>query len=306
MLNKGNIFNDLATLSEAGISTLDAARRVAASYPDITAWSGVIRKLSGGHKLATALAKSGLVSPFEQEIISVAEFAGRTPQGLRGIANSYDKRRQRVGRLRAKIYLPFAILFIGIIVSSILTLAKNPDASVLMVLAQAAFKLTLAIIITKSILNLLKKDVSGFLNSSFLSNAKVVHSSEFYKHLFEQTVFGALLWNIKSGIDFKSGFSRVSKLLTSKPLKNKLLSISRCCGEGVSVLESINKAQLPITAEFRQVLTTAEASGRWEHSVETYLQQQMRLLDDQIDHAFEWAPRVYYALIVLIVISVII
>jgi type II secretory pathway component PulF len=68
-----NIFNDLATLTEAGISILDAARRVAASHLQMKAWSDVITMLERGNKLSLALGKNGLISRYEQEVISVAE-----------------------------------------------------------------------------------------------------------------------------------------------------------------------------------------------------------------------------------------
>ena len=89
--NHSNIFNDLATLCDAGISTFDAARRVAASHGNIKAWSSVITLLERGNTLSLALGKNKLISRYEQEVISVAEYAGRTPEGLRNISNSYDK-----------------------------------------------------------------------------------------------------------------------------------------------------------------------------------------------------------------------
>jgi len=63
---QANIFNDLATLCDAGISILDAARRVAASHPNIKAWSSVIILLERGNILSLALGKKRLISRYEQ------------------------------------------------------------------------------------------------------------------------------------------------------------------------------------------------------------------------------------------------
>lgn len=300
MDKQANIFNDLATLYEAGISILDAARRVAASYPKINAWSSVIAMLERGHKLSSALGKNGLISRYEQEVISVAEYAGRVSEGLRSISNSYDKRRVRIGRLKSKLYYPFAILLVGIVVSSILAFSKNPEISKLLVISQAFFWLVAAILVTKFILNLMQKDAC-----SWLSFAKQHSSSEWYKMQFQQIVFGALLWHISSGIDFKKGFNRITKLIDAKDVQIKLKMASNFCDQGFAITSAIQQAKLPITREFNQILLTGEQSGRWEYSVKRFLEQNEVLLDQKIDNAFEWAPRIYYGLIVLMVLMVV-
>jgi type II secretory pathway component PulF len=299
-VSTSNIFDNLATLSEAGVSTLEAARRVAESHPEITAWEVVIKKLSVGNKLSLALSKAGLISNFEKEILTVSEFSGRTAEGLREIAVSYDKRRQRLGRLKSKLYLPISILFIAIAVSSILSVANNPNSTIMWVTIKALFLMGIVLIVTKSILSILSKDVSGLLNrAGFLQNTK------FYKNLFEQTVFSGLLWMVKSGIDFKNGFIRVSKILKAKHLQQQLKIVSHSCEQGNSVMQSINQANLPITKDLMQILNAAEASGNWEYSLQKYLEQQIILLDLQIDEAFEWAPRLYYIISAFVAITVI-
>lgn len=299
--NNENLFDDLATLTEAGISILDAARRVADSHPNQKAWSNVINQLERGNRLSTSLGKNGLVSRFEQEVISVAEFAGRISEGLRNIANSYEKRRLRISRLKSKLYYPFAVLLVGIIVSTILQVSKNPELSKTLILSKSIFWLFIAVTFTNLILNFMKKDACVWLEL-----AKNYTSNEWYRLQFQQVVFGALLWHISSGIDFKTGFVRISKLIDCKPIRKKLLLASNYCGQGMSVNNAIRQAKLPVSYEFLQILMTGEQSGRWEESIKSYLVQNELKLDLKIDSAFEWAPRAYYGLIVLIVIAVII
>lgn len=292
------IFHELAALSGAGITMLDAMRIVAPSPLNKTVFPDVIASLSKGDTLAKALGDSGLISRYEQEVLSVAEFSGRTEQALNWLANSHEKRVRRVRQLKYKLILPFVVLLIGLIVSSILMVLKNPNISVLAVLGQAVIVLISITIMTKLVLYFLQKDTSNFIVSR-----GIFRHLDFYKHLFEQMVFGALVWNIKSGIDFKTGFMKISKLMNSTTLKKKIINTSHYCGQGIGVTESIRKAKLPITVEFMQVLDIAEVSGRWEESVEHYLKQKQEILDLKIDSAVEWAPRIYYVLVVIFVSS---
>ena len=298
--SQSNIFNDLATLTDAGISVLDAMKRVSSSHPTISEWPQVISLVEKGNKLNVALGKSGLITAYEQEIIAVSEFAGRLTFGLRQISESYDKRRVRIGKLKSKLYMPFAVLVIAIIVSAILRVSQNPDASILAVVFNAIVYLGLALGVTKIVLGLMQKEAVFWLNL-----VKSHESNSWYQMQFQQVVFGALLWQASSGIDFKAGFARIAKLVNSKNIRKKLLAVSQSCGHGLSVSESVAKAQLPISSEFKQVLITGEQSGRWEDAVSKFLDQNALLLDLRIDNAFEWAPRIYYGMIVLVAISVI-
>ncbi|MGB0494863.1 MAG: type II secretion system F family protein, partial [Kangiellaceae bacterium] len=297
---QSNLFNDLATLTDAGIPVLDAAKRVAASHPKVNVWSQVIQSLSKGNRLSVSLSKSGLITRYEQEIIAVSEYAGRLTQGLRSIAESYDKRRVRISKLKSKLYMPFAVLVIAIVVSGILQVSQNPELSILLVIANSIFYLGLAIGTTKIILVLMQKEACFWLNK-----VKSFENNEWYQMQFQQVVFGALLWHVSSGIDFKAGFARISKLINDKGIQKKLNRASILCGQGLSVSESVHKAELPISSEFKQILITGEQSGRWEDAVKKFLDQNALLLDIRIDNAFEWAPRIYYGLIVLVAISVI-
>jgi len=299
-VNSNNIFNDLATLSESGISILDAATRVALSHPELEQWPEVITKISKGHSLARALTDTELINGFEQQVIEVAENAGRLPQGLRTIALSYDKRRKRVSRLKSKLYLPVAMVFIAIIVTAIVTLTRNPDASIIGVIIVLMIKVILTLFFTKWLLGLFRKDGAWILKVA--GNFK---NTTFYRQLYEQIIFGALLWNLQSGIEFNQAFAKVSRLLKSKGNKAQLMKVSRLCGSGTSMSESVVQADLPITTDLKQVLATADASGRWEDAIDIYLKHQQIMLDIKIEDIFDWAPRTFYSVVVLIAISVI-
>ena len=94
-------------------------------------------------------------------------------------------------------------------------------------------------------------------------------------------------------------------MIDAKIVQKKLKIVSNYCAQGVNVTNAIQQAKLPITREFNQILLTGEQSGRWEYSVRKFLEQNEILLDQRIDNAFEWAPRIYYGLIVLMVLMVI-
>lgn len=298
---ESNIFLDLATLIGAGISILDAARRVAESYPNLTEWQLVIRSLEKGTRLSLALRKSGIISRFENEVISIAEDAGRVEQGLTYLSDSYQKRTSRISQLKSKLYYPFAILTVGIIVAAILSLVRNPDISLVVVLIKAILQFVLALYLTQFILSRLNRD-----SCFWLTKLNQYESKHWYKVQFQQLLFEAMHWHISSGIDHKTSFSRISKLFNSPSLTKKLLKTANGCDQGLSVSNAMRQANLPITIDMMQLFSTGEHSGQLETTLKRQLELNQFEAEMKIDNLFEWVPRLYYGAVVILVIITII
>ena len=294
------IFRDLAVLTEAGISVADAARRIVAPNLNKSVWEGVVRLLERGRTLSVSLGKSGLISRDEQEIISISEFAGRLPQGLRHIAQTYELRNRRVARIKSQLSLPLAVLLIGLVISVILALVNSPHISAFIVIGKSIFLIGIVLIITRFLLKILQKDTFFWL--------KIFHQFEnknWYQCHFEQVLGSVLVWHIRSGIDFKTAFMKIASLVDYPAINAKLKRTSFYCGQGMAVTESVIRAGLPITKAFLQVSRTGESSGCWEDVIEKYLEQQAILLKVQLDSIFDWIPRVYYLIVIFIVIPMV-
>ena len=288
------IFLDLATLLAAGISVLDAAKRVYQSYPQMTSWQLVIRSLEKGVKLSLALKQSGLTNRFENEVISIAEDAGRLEQGLTFLSDSHQKRNSRVSRLRVKLYYPLAILVVGIIVSGILTIANNPSVSIIAVLLRLLAQLGVSIFLTHLLLKQLNRDACYWL-----SKLQSFEHKSWYKVQFQQLVFETLYWHISSGIDPKSSLNRISGLVNTQSLRKRLVRAANYCDQGSSINSAIRRANLPITSEMIQILHSAEQSGELEQTLKNQLALNQQQAELTIDNLYEWLPRTYFALVVV-------
>lgn len=295
-----NIFRDLAVLTEAGISIADAARRMHTPQLKLAQWDKLVRALDAGRGFSDALGASGLITRDEQQVIAAAEFAGRLPQGLRQIADSYEMRVRRISRVKAQLYYPMAVLLVGIVVMAILDLVKDPPLAVWWVLLKSFFWAALMVLLTRFIVQSLQKDACAWLKMLYpLAN------SRWYRQHFELVVGRALLWAGRSGIDFKTALLKVSRLIDVAAIQKKLRQASAYCGQGMALSDSLSKVELPLTTEYKQVSRTGEFSGRWEEATEKYLDQQAQLLQLQIDTLFEWIPRLYYVVVVLVVLQVV-
>lgn len=262
-------------------------------------WSNCIDQVSKGKPLATALFNCKQINRYEREILDVANQAGRLPEGLLHIADQVEQRKQRISRLKVRLFYPFAVLIVGIAVTTLLQAIQN-DGSLMGAISNGLILLIAAGLLTKLFLSLFTMD-----GCQVLSRFNSLSSQSWYQRLFQHIVFSCLACQIKSGIDFKSGFLRVSRLLDQKALRQQLVKVAQHCGQGNSVSHSLAAADLPISHDFQAILHTAEQSGEWSSAIDRALAIQQQELNQNIEQVFDWAPRVYYALIVVVAISVI-
>ncbi|MBV1909593.1 MAG: type II secretion system F family protein [Kangiellaceae bacterium] len=299
--NDSNLFLDLATLISAGISIAEAVKRVANSYPQVTEWKNVIDLTSKGSRLSIALRQSKLINQFECELISVSEDAGRIEEGLTTLSESYTKRQQRQRKLKSKLYYPFAVLVVAILVSSLLSALASKESSVMTTLLFIAIKIGLSLYLLQLILKQLKKDACYWL--SYFDKHQ---SQSWYKSHFQQILLRTLYWHTQSGIDPKTSFNRFSKLFDSSILRKQLLKASQLCNQGFPLSNAVRQAQLPMESDVYQVLHSAEQSGQLELSLKNQLELIDFDVDNRIDDIFEWAPRAFYGVVVIFAAAAII
>ncbi|MEP1743167.1 MAG: type II secretion system F family protein [Kangiellaceae bacterium] len=293
-----NLFFDLATLISAGIPSLDAAKKVNASYPDVEQWSLAIAALEKGSRLSLALNKAQLISQYQTELISVSEDAGRLEQALKRLAEDVDNSIQRQSKLKSKLLYPFAILIVGILLSSVLSFVQHPQEPLVVLLLILVLKLLFGFWIFRTVLYYSRKGIDFWL-----SKLDAFQNSAWFRQHFQMLLFEVLYWHTSSGIDPKTSFSRISKLIASPTIKKKLLKASNLCGQGVAISNALRQAKLPLSSDALQLFSAGEHAG----DIEGTLKKQLEIFEFEtnlaLDNLTEWLPRIFYGLVVVFAIS---
>ncbi|NVJ61298.1 MAG: type II secretion system F family protein [Gammaproteobacteria bacterium] len=288
-------FFELATLIDAGIPPEKAIHSL--NRPD-NRWQHAGQLISEGKTLSSALFNSKLIQPFEHELLKVSEASGRLNYGLHELAKISTEREASISRIKAKLFLPFAVLLVAITVSTLLSLLAQ-SASVASVIVEGVIQLLVAIAIIKLCFNVIRADTTKKLSwfSSF-------NSFSWYKIYFQQTLFQAILWQLDSGIDIKSALQRIS-MLFNKPIKNKLIQVAKQCAKGSPLGDALKRSGLPIESHFIELIRTADETGTWSSVLTNQLKLNKELLELQLNTLVEWLPRIFYAMVVVIAIRTI-
>ncbi len=289
-----NLFFELATLIGAGISALEAVKKIATYYDSLADWSQVINSLQRGSRFSQSLAKSNLINRFETELISVAEDSGRVEQGLQMLAKSQQKRKERASRLKSKLLYPFAILLVGMLISSLLRLLNGPDNSLLSVSTLLGIQLLALFWLYRWVIGLIQKGAHYWL-----AQLDRYNKSDWFQLHFDHLLIEVMYWHQQSAIDAKTSFNRMTKLFESKPIKRQLLKASSLCGQGIGLSNAIRQSQLPVSKDTIQLLSASEQAGELENTLKRRLELIAEEADLQLNNLTDWLPRIIYGFALL-------
>lgn len=287
-------FFELATLIDAGIPPEKA---ITSLNRRSRSWQHAAQSVSKGDALSDALLNNQLIHRFDFELLKLAEVSGRLGNGLHELATITNERESAISRIKAKLFFPFSILIVAILVSTLLKfLASN--LSVTAILFQASVQLILAIALIKLCFLIIRADTTKKL-SWFAS----FNGFRWYRVYFQQMLFQGLLWQINSGIDMRSAFRRLAGLIDHKPYRKKLNQIAAKIERGALLSDGLKQADLPIESQFIQLISTADNSGAWSSILTNQLKLNKDELESQLNTLTEWLPRVFYAMVVILAIS---
>jgi type II secretory pathway component PulF len=301
---KGHQFRGLATLIDAGIApvqAVDTLRRQ--DDAAAAALAPVLGELKSGASLADAFSKTRLLARHEIEIIRVAEYSGKLPGALKFIATGYETRQRRLKKLKSQLWLPFAVFIVALVAGLALNVYGRHQTA-----ARALFEslvyLAIVIAMTRSMLSLLRVDALRWVSICWSLGLK--HRITLCQRIFEQYWYTLLMWQIDAGIDYRSALGQIKDLLPSRAYQSSVHKCMRNMRLGQNLTTALTQAGLVFSEELRLVLEVGEQSGRLVDSVRDRLVIQQQQLNLVAESYYEWIPRFYYALIVVVGGSVLI
>jgi len=148
---------DLAQLVDAGISPVEATRRLKADRSKAEpALDALATAFSNGKPVASALRSAGFATVLESEILHNAEQCGKLSDALRLVAHNVESRTLRAETLR--LWLPNLVVFVALVVGVIRNLTTG--AAIGVAITQAMLIAIVVFAFTQMTLNATKRDAS--------------------------------------------------------------------------------------------------------------------------------------------------
>lgn len=83
------------------------------------------RNVQEGRPLSAGLRATGIIQPWEAQLLAIGEEGGRVPAVLRDLADFFETRRRQLGTLKGKLVYPVLVLVAAILIRPLPALARG-------------------------------------------------------------------------------------------------------------------------------------------------------------------------------------
>ena len=296
---RARLFHELATLERVGIPVLQA-------LPSLSQHSSkefqlqIKRMLSfmrGGMRMSEAGRRSGVWLPWEASLLAVAENSGRRELFYQRLASHYSSRATRERTLKNRLWYPYAILLIAIILGPLPALARGDIDGIgyiIRTISPIALLFGTQALITSSYWN-------WRAGSKSLPTLLLV--LPYFRCLQQRDSLALFALLLSTGIAAQDACRLLQRDLLGAWIQSRLQKIQTALEQGETVTNALSYADLIPDSMAEQILRSGEHAGRLEETLEHVIAGMDRHLENQLDTLAEWLPRLLYALIVGFVIS---
>ncbi len=290
----------LATMLDAGLLPSVALATVG---KDQTELKSTLRRARGlverGVDLPSALKRAKAISEFDFELLKSAAVAGQLGSGLRHIAEHRAQQLARVNSLKAALWMPKAVLFVGALAGLFIRIAsyKQPPVT-----AFTTILLIVCLVLVSSHLFIRIYCLDRRLWLSWMWPIRIIRTQSLrFKQNFEQLFYRSFIWQYSGGVSTEQALANCQKLLTSPTFQANVEQAIHSVAKGTSTPQALLQNDLVLSKRMRQTLKLANQAG----TLETAVNQELTLQQDDIDRRqlndIKWIPRAYYVIILVIV-----
>lgn len=291
------LLRDLAVTLSAGIPAAEAFDK--AGGIQIEGGSRALAALRRGRPLHRVLGDAGIAGPAERLRLATAEQAGLLPEVLTGLADDIEQRRRRRARLRGRMLLPLAVLFIGLFAVTALATFR-PEVADGTLLSANLLKATGVVLIIGVVLRLEDRDLWWWCERAWRYG---LQRQPLARRAFEAGWLRLLLWQLEAGIDVVSALIAMKGLIRAPRYERALASAVRQVRNGDSLSAALADTGLLDRGDALSILATGERSGRLTEIGLHHTALAVTALDQWLAHLDAWLPRFVYLLAAVVALS---
>jgi type II secretory pathway component PulF len=304
------MFNELATLERAGMPIAKSIATVASTMPVPLAESleRMGLGITNGDSLTKAGRSSGLWRGVEPKIVELAENAGQLESAFDHLGGGYERQAARLKRALARSLYPLAIVILLVVLvplPALFAAELSPGGYLVRVLA-----MLLAVgVLLRGIWRSMDSPRAGSgLTSLLLAplTGAVPGLRRLRTLLGETYLFRHTAWLLGAGLAPADSMQLLGRHAANASYRDALRVCALALGRGRSFADCV-QAELVSRGYCDQdtcaMIDVGEAAGRLPATLAHVAEMNDRRLDELLDTAMEWLPRVLYAIVVGFVVA---
>jgi type II secretory pathway component PulF len=291
---------ELGTLLDAGIPADRALASLHQSHQ--LAWlNSASQRLARGEKLSRVLMAEQAINGFDARVLEIAEQTGLLGRGCLFIAERQQARVIRVSALAAALWMPNAVLLLGLIAALFIKITADGMLFVQALLATIPIA-AMTFIAGRILLWILLRDPRVWVSLVWRIQWLRQRSRRFAV-VFETEFYSALNWLLNAGIPMESAITTMANLLDSSEYQQSVTKAASLLSQGESLTTALLRHGLAPSPEMRHVLASADLAGTHSSSLEKLISIKQQQRQQMIDDENAWIPRFYYTLVLLAAVT---
>ena len=289
-------YTSLSALLDAEVPLARALHGADTAAPATAAVDAVARRVEKGTTLARAMRAAHFAGERDLVVIATAEEAGALAPSLRSLAALYAAAATRARRMRSRLWMPGAVLVIGVMVQPLPGLVGG-DVDMAGYLRVTVVPL----LILGGCVWMLARALRGGASDGIVALLRVVPLAG---RLWRRAAIASLLETIvsllRAGLPALDAMQVAARAAPDRSSRDACLRARREMERGAGVAAALRSAGI-LDARFGAPLVeSGEQAGRLDESLGRFAASWRQSLDDDLDQTAQWIPRVVYVLVLVV------
>lgn len=296
-----DLYLQLTRLEQAGLPAQQAFSLLDSAQRPIQDRLRQLRKyLKAGLPIAEAGSRSGLFSNSDKTLIEVGEKGGKLAAIYQQLAVYYGEQARRINRIKAKLYLPFFVLLLALLLLPLPALVQQQIGA--LEYLWLSFGRFVSVILSLLVLYRLPHWLcDGFLQ--FLGLCNSVHRLQCRLPLLTWSIkrqqyqfFRSLGLLLEAGVAMVEALPMAVDVINNPLLRKQFEFVYAEIDQGSSLVEALANVDF-VDRHALRLLESGEYSGKLAETLLHYCRLQAEEIAIQDDMLADWMPRLFYLIV---------
>ncbi|WP_263140827.1 type II secretion system F family protein [Pseudomonas sp. RIT-PI-AD] len=295
---RARLFSHLAAMEQAGLPAQHAFAALELPAPWGRRLPTLLRHLAAGQDIASAGHMAGLFDAFETQLLRAAQSAGSPAWCYRRLADAYTRQAQRRARVKARLFLPAAVLAIALLVQP-LPLWVSGALSLpgyLWTVLWPLLALAGVFYLGRTLGRRLRAARTPGLDALLL---RLPGWGQLLARRKTRDFFESLGMLLAAGLPMLDALPKALDTLDNAALRETFGGLAAEVEGGGSLTSALRRLAFPGRTRVLGLLVAGEASGSLPELLLRHVAMESTALDDIDEQLAAWLPRLLYAVLAL-------
>jgi general secretion pathway protein F len=270
--DKAQLYNQLQQGLKAGVPLERLLSAEMLPKPFAPQARRLLRNTQEGAPLSAGLRATGIIEPWEQQLLAIGEEGGRVPAVLRDLADFFETRRRQLGTLKTKLVYPIIVLVAAILLQPVPALARGELSGVAYAFGVAVKLAVLYALFRLFVARPFERAVGAAFNPLLLRALPHLNDQHWLRLLYEVAYLDLVTLCLDCGLNAAEALRLIRESCDSPDFRQThTLALQRIEIAGLSLSQVLIGMGLVRNTMLQNFLITAENSGTLHSDLRTIL-----------------------------------